>query len=132
MIAEWAQRYVSWFGFGANVAWFVAFWLFVAFLLSLEMLVPAFKKQPDRSDRWPTNFGLGILSAGLAAITPVSTVSAAEWASRMGVGLLNEIVIPLWASICATFVVYSLTIYLCHVIEHKTAWLWRLHRVHHL
>jgi sterol desaturase/sphingolipid hydroxylase (fatty acid hydroxylase superfamily) len=39
---------------------------------------------------------------------------------------------PLWLSICLTLAVYSLTVYLTHVIEHKTPWLWRLHRVHHL
>jgi len=132
MIAEWAHQYVSWFGLAANVAWVVAFWLFVAFLFSLETLVPAFRQRPNRSNRWPTNFGLGVISAGLAAIIPVSTVSAAEWASRMGIGLLNEIEIPLWACICTTLVMYSLTVYLFHVMEHKTAWLWRLHRVHHL
>src|SRR6516164_11089568 len=127
MIAEWAHQYVSWFGFAANVAWFVSFWLFVAFLFSLETLVPAFRQRPDRSYRWPTNFGLGVISAGLAAIIPVSTVSAAEWASRMGIGLLNEIEIPLWACICTTLVMYSLPVYLFHVMEHKNAWLWGLH-----
>jgi sterol desaturase/sphingolipid hydroxylase (fatty acid hydroxylase superfamily) len=132
MIAEWAQRYVTWFASSANVTWFVGFWLFVAFLLSLETRVPAFQSRPDRSYRWPTNFGLGVLNAGLIVITPVSTISAAQWASRAGVGVLNQVAMPLWVSMCGTLAVYSLTVYLIHIVEHKTSWLWRLHRVHHL
>jgi sterol desaturase/sphingolipid hydroxylase (fatty acid hydroxylase superfamily) len=131
MIADWAQQYVSWFG-TVNVAWLLGFWAFVALLLSLETWVPAFQRRPDRSYRWPTNFGLGAISAGLLLITPVSTISTAEWASRAGVGVLNQIAVPLWVSMCGTLVVYSLTVYLIHIIEHKTPWLWRLHRVHHL
>src|SRR5215472_5723258 len=98
MIGEWAQRYATWFGSAANAAWFVSFWLFVAFLISLETLVPGFQRRPERSERWPTNFSLGVMSAGLLVITPVSTISAAAWASRAGVGVLNEVGVPLWLS----------------------------------
>ena len=132
MIAEWLQDYVTWFGSAANMAWFIGFWLFVSFLFSLETLVPAFQRQPERSYRWPTNFGFGLINAGLVAIAPVSTISAAEWASRTGLGLLNQVAMPLWASMGGTLAVYSLTSYLIHVMEHKTPWLWRIHRVHHL
>jgi sterol desaturase/sphingolipid hydroxylase (fatty acid hydroxylase superfamily) len=132
MIAEWTQRYITWFGAGANAAWFVGFWLFVAFLLTLETWVPAFQQRPDRSYRWPTNFSLGVMNTGLIVVTPVSTIPAAEWASRAGVGVLNQVATPLWVSICCTLAVYSLTVYLIHIVEHKTPWLWRLHRVHHL
>jgi sterol desaturase/sphingolipid hydroxylase (fatty acid hydroxylase superfamily) len=132
MIAERMEQYISWFGSATNLAWFVGFWLCVLFLLGLETRVPAFQKDPERSDRWPTNFGLGFVNAGLLVITPVSTISAAEWASRAGVGVLNQVTMPLWISICLTLAVYSLAVYLTHIIEHKTPWLWRLHRVHHL
>src|SRR5689334_22034804 len=132
MIAGWAEQYATWFESTANVAWFVGFWLFVIFLLGLEIRLPAFQRSHDRSDRWPTNFGLGAMNAGLLVITPVSTISSAEWASRARVGILNEVTMPFWVSVCVTLAVYSLTVYLIHLVEHKTPWLWRLHRVHHL
>src|SRR6516164_3994587 len=110
MIEEWAQRYETWFGSAANVAWLVSFWLFVAFLLTLETWVPAFQR-PDRRDRWPTNFGLGAMNASLLVITPVSTISAAEWASRAGVGVLNKITMPVCGAVCCTLAVYSLAVY---------------------
>jgi sterol desaturase/sphingolipid hydroxylase (fatty acid hydroxylase superfamily) len=132
MIVEWAQQYLKAFGSAANVVWFVGFWLFVAFLLSLETWIPAFQRRPERSFRWPTNFGLGAINAGLIAATPVSTISAAVWANRAEIGLLNQFAMPLWISTCSTVVVYSLAVYLTHVIEHKISWLWRVHRVHHL
>jgi sterol desaturase/sphingolipid hydroxylase (fatty acid hydroxylase superfamily) len=132
MIAEWAQRYVTWFGSASNLGWFVAFWLFIGVIFGLETWVPAFQRQTERSHRWPTNFGLGLISWGLAAVAPVSTISAAVWASRSGVGVFNQVAMPLWVSVCGSLAVYSLIDYFIHVVEHKTPWLWRIHRVHHL
>jgi sterol desaturase/sphingolipid hydroxylase (fatty acid hydroxylase superfamily) len=132
MIAEWAQRCVTWFGAASNMAWYLCFWLFMCFIFGLETWAPAFQRQPERSNRWPTNFGLALINWGLAAIAPVSVISAAVWASRTGVGVFNQVGMPPWVSICCSLVVYSLTGYLIHVAEHKTSWLWRIHRVHHL
>jgi sterol desaturase/sphingolipid hydroxylase (fatty acid hydroxylase superfamily) len=132
MIAEWVQRYVTWFGTTTNIAWFVGFWLFISFIFGLETWVPAFQRQPERSCRWPTNFGLGLINWGLTAIAPFSTISAAVWANRTGVGVFNQVAMPMWASVCGTLAVYSLAGYLIHLVEHKTPWLWRIHRVHHL
>jgi sterol desaturase/sphingolipid hydroxylase (fatty acid hydroxylase superfamily) len=132
MIAEWVQRFLMWFGSTTNIAWFVAFWLFISFVFGLETWVPAFQRQPERSCRWPTNFGFGLINWGLTAIAPISTISAAVWASRTGVGLFNQVAMPIWASMCGSLVVYSLAGYLIHLVEHKIPWLWRIHRVHHL
>ena len=123
---------MTWFGLRPTSLGSLGFWLFVGFLFVLEILVPAFQREPERSYRWPTNFGFGLVNTGLMAITPLSTISAAEWASQAGVGLLNQVAMPLWVSMVCTLAVYSLTSYLVHVLEHKTPWLWRIHRVHHL
>src|SRR5437870_5564398 len=98
MIVEWLQDYGTWFESSTNIAWFASFWLFVGFLFVLETLVPAFQREPERSYRWPTNFGFGLVNGGLMAIAPLSTISAAAWASQSGVGLLNQVAIPLWVS----------------------------------
>ena len=132
MIAESVQRYATWFGSTSNIVWFVCFWLFVSFVFGLETWLPAFQRKPERSWRWPTNFGFGLINWGLVAIAPVSTISAAVWASRTGVGLFNQLAMPLWASVCGSVAVYSLAGYLIHFAEHKTPWLWRIHRIHHL
>jgi sterol desaturase/sphingolipid hydroxylase (fatty acid hydroxylase superfamily) len=132
MIAEWLQQYATWFKSATNIAWLLGFWLFVSFILNLETWIPAFQRQPERSYRWPTNFGFGLLNWGLAAIAPVSTISAAEWASKTGVGIFNQFAVSLWVTIGGTLAVYSFVGYLIHLVEHKTPWLWRIHRVHHL
>src|SRR5262249_34738867 len=96
MIAEWVQGYLTWFGSTTNIASFLCFWLFISFIFGLEVWIPAFQRQPERSCRWPTNFGFGLINWGLTAIAPVSTVSAALWASRTGVGAFNQLAMPLW------------------------------------
>src|SRR5262249_1304713 len=115
-----------------NETWFIGFWLFVGFLFVLETLVPAFQRQAERSYRWPTNLGFGLINVGLVAFGPLSTISATVWTNRNGIGLLNQVPVPLWVSMGCTLIVYSLTNYLIHVMEHKMPWWWRIHRVHHL
>src|SRR5262249_31278501 len=132
MIGEWLQQCVTWFGSTTNIGWLLGFWLFIGFTFGLETWLPAFQRQPERSCRWPTNFGLGLINWGLVALAPVSTVSAAVWANRTEVGVFNQLALPLWANVCGSLVVYSLAGYLIHFAEHKTPWLWRIHRVHHL
>ena len=70
---------------------------------------------------------------GLAAALPVSAVVAAEWAQNHKIGLLNLLDGSWWpVAAIATVAVQSLSSYVQHVVMHKTPWLWRLHRVHHL
>ena len=97
------------------MAWFIGFWLCAGCLFLLELLVPAFHQEPARKDRWPTNFGFGLVNAWVMAIAPLSTISSAEWASQSGVGLLNQVALPLWVSVGCTLALYSLTSYLIHV-----------------
>jgi sterol desaturase/sphingolipid hydroxylase (fatty acid hydroxylase superfamily) len=132
MIAEWVQRYITWFEPTTNIAWFIGFWLFISFIFGLETWVPAFQRHPERSYRWPTNFGFGLINWGLTAMAPITTVSVAVWANRTDVGVFNQLAMPIWASVCGSLAVYSLAGYLIHLAEHKTPWLWRIHRVHHL
>jgi sterol desaturase/sphingolipid hydroxylase (fatty acid hydroxylase superfamily) len=67
----------------------------------------------------------------LAPLAPVSAVLGAEWAQRHGIGLLNIADAPLWIAVIATFAIRDFAGYLFHVLMHKVALFWRMHRVHH-
>jgi sterol desaturase/sphingolipid hydroxylase (fatty acid hydroxylase superfamily) len=122
---------VTWFKSDADVIWFAAFWSSLAILGVLEVLIPAFQ-HPERLDRWPTNFSLGVINSILLPLAPVSAVWGADWAYTHGVGFLNQIAHPWWIAVAVTLAVRSLAGYLDHVLMHKVPLLWRLHRVHHL
>jgi sterol desaturase/sphingolipid hydroxylase (fatty acid hydroxylase superfamily) len=61
---------------------------------------------------------------GLAFAAAASTQAA-------GIGLLNQLACPLWLSIALTLLMLDFAIYAQHIAMHKSAWLWRLHQVHH-
>jgi sterol desaturase/sphingolipid hydroxylase (fatty acid hydroxylase superfamily) len=123
--SEWLSTHADWAGFAAL--------LFALLLLGgLEALAPAFKHSPERGGRWPANFGLMLLNWSLASMVPLSALGAAELARGQGVGFLNRFSVPDWAAALVTVLAYSLTTYLVHLVSHKSAALWRVHRVHHL
>jgi sterol desaturase/sphingolipid hydroxylase (fatty acid hydroxylase superfamily) len=112
-------------------AWALTIWGVIALLVAIEFRFPQFPQHPDRTRRWPTNFGLGILNALIASSLPVLTVWSAQWAAEQNIGLLNWTAAPWWAALPATLLVRSLAQYGFHFASHKTPLLWRLHRVHH-
>jgi sterol desaturase/sphingolipid hydroxylase (fatty acid hydroxylase superfamily) len=110
---------------------FLAFWGAVILLGTIEFLAPQIPGEADRSRRWFTNFGLGILNALIASSIPAATVTAAWWAQQSHFGLLNLLAAPWWAALIVTVLVRSFAQYIYHILCHKVPWLWRLHRVHH-
>jgi sterol desaturase/sphingolipid hydroxylase (fatty acid hydroxylase superfamily) len=111
--------------------WFLVFWGMIALLGTLEFLFPHFHEPADRSRRWPTNFGLGVLNGLIVSALPVLTVASAQWAENNGFGLLNWLSAPWWIVVPGSLLVRSLAFYILHVFSHKVPLLWRLHRVHH-
>ena len=117
-------------GNGENAS-FAAYWLCIAIFAVIEWARPAFGAEARRHDRWPTNFGIGIVNIGLAMLVPVSAVLAAQWAQSNGVGVLNLMHAPFWLAAVATVLLRSLAGYFLHWLQHKVRTLWRIHRVHH-
>jgi sterol desaturase/sphingolipid hydroxylase (fatty acid hydroxylase superfamily) len=122
---------IQWFK-SSDVIAFFAFWGCLAILGAIEVLIPAFQQAPDRLERWPTNFILGVVNSMILPLAPVSAVWGANWAYSQGIGLLNYIAHPWWIAVIVTLAVRSCAGYFDHVLMHKVPLFWRLHRVHHL
>ena len=85
-----------------------------------------------RARRWPANLGIIVVdSIVLRLVFPVLAVGAAELAAARGWGLFNGLNAPFWLALLASLLILDLVIYTQHVVFHKVAVLWRLHRVHH-
>ena len=112
-------------------AWILTFWGVIALLGALEFLFPQYPEHADRTRRWPTNFGLSILNGLIASLTPVLSVSSAQWAASNGIGLLNWVAAPWWLELSSTLLIVSGAQYAFHRYFHKNSILWRVHRVHH-
>jgi sterol desaturase/sphingolipid hydroxylase (fatty acid hydroxylase superfamily) len=68
----------------------------------------------------------------LRLLVPISAVGAALWAQSQGLGLFPAVGLDGAGAIVATVVLMDLAIWAQHVASHRWAWLWRLHRVHHV
>lgn len=110
---------------------FLAFWGAVILLCTIEALAPQLSDDADRSRRWFTNFGLGLLNGLIASAVPAVTVASAWWAHESNFGLLNILATPWSVALIVTVLVRSLAQYAYHILSHKVPLLWRLHRVHH-
>jgi len=131
MVLDWL-RSTFWIYSGADLLWLVGFWGLFAGVALLEAFLPAVLHSAERSQRWPTNIGLGLVQAAISSLLPLSVLAAAEWAQNTNTGLLNSVNLPWWIAALVTLAIYSLGNFGVHVLMHTVPALWRVHRVHHL
>lgn len=111
---------------------FLAFFAALPLLALLERAWPRRPGRLARRRRWPTNLGITALNVVALGFVPVSFLAAALWAEERGIGLLNQVSLPLAAVVPTTLLVRGFVSTGTHWLNHKVPWLWRIHRVHHL
>jgi sterol desaturase/sphingolipid hydroxylase (fatty acid hydroxylase superfamily) len=106
-----------------------AFGLVVGLAMTLEWWRPH-TAQPAR--RWPNLclWGINLVVIGLLCGACVCT--AARWASQASIGVFNVRRLPGWITLPAAIISLDLLSYVWHRANHRLAFLWRFHRVHHL
>jgi len=104
----------------------------IVILLLIEIVIPKRKLSEKRSLRWVSNLGIFIVDSVLTRVLViVGGLAAASYAAKMGWGLLNIISLPGWAVLIITILALDFAVWLQHVMSHRWAWFWRLHRMHH-
>lgn len=81
---------------------------------------------------WKKNIPLALINGGIMSIFCASCVCV--WASFLherGLGLINMFSVSGWLSIPFALIILDATGYFWHKMNHRVAWLWRLHSVHH-
>lgn len=110
----------------------VAFSAVLAALVVWEFASPRRSRAIRRLTRWPGNLAVVALNTLLVRLAlPLGAAGMAVWAQRAGVGLFNASEWRPWAALLLSLLAFDLVIYAQHVAFHRTALLWRLHRVHH-
>lgn len=104
-------------------------------LLAWESIVPFFgffrSRNKERGVHILVNLLLGaansiLIAAGFVALWAL----AARWSAENGIGVLYKIDVP-WARYLFAILLLDAWTYLWHRINHRVAFLWRFHRVHH-
>ena len=95
-----------------------------------EWLWPA--RPSTQSDRrLLTNYALGGILLAMGALIPLGAFTAAEWAERHRVGLLQGAELPFALFVVLMLLARSFASYWLHRASHGLAPLWWLHRLHH-
>jgi len=101
-------------------------------MMALESLWPRRTRRCDRLLRWPANFTIAMLDTVLLRLLfPAAAVGFAAVMAERGIGLFNQVSAPGLVVIIASMLLLDLTIYVQHVVFHRTPVLWRIHRMHH-
>jgi sterol desaturase/sphingolipid hydroxylase (fatty acid hydroxylase superfamily) len=121
---------------------FLLFFGFLVFFVGVERLLPRRHPSVPQFKRWWTNASLTILVILSLPLLPVSFITAAAWAEKNGVGLLNLMqgdlpklvpeLLPELLLIVVTLLLRGFISFFTYYLNHKIPLLWRFHRVHHL
>lgn len=98
----------------------------------MERLAPWRKFESFGLARWLRNASMAFYGAIILNLIPfIAGYGGAIAAAENGIGLFNQIALPLWAALAATVVVVDGLSYVQHRILHQWYFFWRTHRVHH-
>ena len=73
----------------------------------------------------------GFFDAGLAGASP-AVLATLSWASDRPFGLVHLLPLPSAVRFVLSFLLMDLTFYWWHAANHRLAFLWRFHNVHHI
>ncbi len=81
---------------------------------------------------WMTNLGLWLVDTALMRVVcGACGLVLAAWCEANHVGALQLLRLPAWIAMAFSVVALDAVAYLWHRANHRFAWLWRWHRVHH-
>jgi sterol desaturase/sphingolipid hydroxylase (fatty acid hydroxylase superfamily) len=106
---------------------------FIGALLVLERRRPLRRRVDPGPRRLARNLAVSGLTAVVLAVAErplVQPLSAKVERNRWG--LLPRLGLPRWASIAAAVVLLDYTLYLWHILLHRSRFLWRFHLAHHI
>jgi sterol desaturase/sphingolipid hydroxylase (fatty acid hydroxylase superfamily) len=106
-------------------------WFAILALTELYSARRSSRHEAANDGRLLTNFGLGTLVFGAAAVLSLSRVVAAAAAQSLDTGFAPRFALPWLATLPALLLIDSLLVYWTHRLMHRWPLLWRIHRVHH-
>ena len=105
----------------------------LATVVVMELRRPLRKERNDKLRRDARNAAFSLMSAatvGLAEKPVVGPLALAVQKNRWG--LLKMFRLPVWAELALSVMLLDYTLYIWHYLTHKTPFLWRFHRPHHV
>lgn len=110
----------------------VGFVLSFALVFAVQTLAPHRRAGRLVTGNWRQNVPLSVLNAVvLSLVCGACLCTAARFAEGHGLGLVRLFGAPSWLAAAGTLLALDLALWGWHLANHRLAWLWRFHRVHH-
>ena len=104
----------------------------ITFFWLVESAIPLFKFQYRKGRHAMVNIFFTFTTIVINFCFALAMVKTSEWTAGTGFGLLQWFPLPGWAELIIGLLLLDfIGAYLVHMIEHKVAFLWRFHMVHH-
>lgn len=108
--------------------------ILVSFVLifAFQLLFPNRLSIRTLVSNWKVNAPLAVIDTVLLSLLCGACICT--WAATVrerGIGLFEAAALPYWSQVAATVVLLDLVAYVWHRANHRSAFLWRFHAVHH-
>ncbi|MDA0195727.1 MAG: sterol desaturase family protein [Bacteroidetes bacterium] len=108
----------------------IAFCLIIAWIL--EKGFPLFKLDYKKLKHDGVNLIFLSFTMVINVVVGISSVGIFFWIDQENIGLLNMIVLPVWAELLIAVIFLDfMAQYLVHFLLHRIKWMWKFHMVHH-
>lgn len=100
----------------------------------IEGVIPRkrFSQKHNKYRHAGTNLFFTLTTAAVNLAFAFLIIKASMWTAREEFGLLYSLSLPLWLhALLAVLMMDFIGAYLVHLIQHKVAWMWHFHKIHH-
>lgn len=98
----------------------------------IEGVIPRMRFSHNKYRHAGTNLFFTLTTALVNLGFAFLIVMASQWTAAEQFGLLYWLSLPLWLhAVLAILMLDLIGAYLIHVIQHKIAWMWHFHKIHH-
>ncbi len=99
----------------------------------IEGVIPRLQFRGDKYRHAGTNLFFTLTTAIVNLGFAFLIVKASEWTTEKQFGLLYLLRLPVWLhAVLAIMMMDFIGAYLVHYIQHKIAWMWHFHKIHHI
>jgi len=103
----------------------------ITFFFSAEVISKRPAYMGKKLKHLAVGFLFQLMAIALASLIGLIIITVSDWVSRNELGLFNWIPVPLWFKIIVGFLIFDMSDYLLHRLDHTVPLFWRFHRIHH-
>src|SRR5215470_13745686 len=100
-------------------------------MFALESVRPLLEPATARWKHARRNLGLSLLAFVFFGAAGAAKAAVGAWTSAHSFGVLRWFALPFIPRLVISIFLMDFLDYLFHLVQHRSPWIWRFHRIHH-